>query len=97
MQFIDAYLMAISTTVSQTFASLAIDGGRPLRSRPFAPRPSFSSDEVEAAKRALESSKVNYWTGDEGRQFEAEFAAFSGSRHSPSRDINLGKGAGEIH
>lgn len=28
------------------------------------------------------SNRVNYWTGDEGRQFEREFAAWSGSTHA---------------
>jgi hypothetical protein len=63
-------------------AQLAIEGGRPLRERPFAPWPSFSKGETEAVARVLESGKVNYWTGDEGRQFETEFAAFTGSKHA---------------
>ena len=74
--------MAISTTVSQIFKNLAIDGGKPLRSRPFAPWPSFSVDEIQAAMHVLESGKVNYWTGDEGRHFESEFAAFTDSKHA---------------
>ncbi len=28
----------------------------------------------------LNSGKVNYWTGDEGRKFEEEFAAVAGCR-----------------
>ena len=65
-----------------TQTQLAIDGGPPLRTRPFAPWPSFSSEEIAAATRVLESGRVNYWTGDEGRQFEAEFAAFTGCKHA---------------
>jgi dTDP-4-amino-4,6-dideoxygalactose transaminase len=61
---------------------LAIDGGRPLRRRPFAPWPLFSREEVEAVARVLESGHVNYWTGEEGRHFEREFAAFTGCRHA---------------
>ncbi|HTD54988.1 MAG TPA: DegT/DnrJ/EryC1/StrS aminotransferase family protein [Silvibacterium sp.] len=61
---------------------LAADGGHPLRTRPFAPWPSYSREEIEAATRVLESGKVNYWTGSEGKQFEAEFAAFTGSKHA---------------
>ena len=30
----------------------------------------------------LRSGKVNYWTGEEGRRFEEEFAAFTGSKHA---------------
>ena len=72
--------MTISTT--QVSQQLAIDGGRPLRSQPFAPWPCFASDEVDAVSRVMQSGKVNYWTGEEGRLFEAEFAAFSGSKHA---------------
>jgi dTDP-4-amino-4,6-dideoxygalactose transaminase len=61
---------------------LAINGGKPLRSRPFAPWPSFSADEIDAVERALRSGKVNYWTGNEGRQFEAEFANFTGNKYA---------------
>lgn len=60
---------------------LAIDGGRPVRQRPFAPWPFFEEDEVAAAAATLRSGKVNYWTGEEGRAFEQEFAAFAGCRH----------------
>jgi dTDP-4-amino-4,6-dideoxygalactose transaminase len=43
-----------------------------------APWPYFAPDEIAAAVRVLQSGKVNYWTGDEGRQFEREFAKFVG-------------------
>src|SRR5579864_3590288 len=65
-----------------TLSDLAIFGGAPLRSEPFGPWPYFARDEVSAASRVLESGKVNYWTGDEGRAFEREFAAFCGSRYA---------------
>lgn len=74
--------MAISSTAAPALTRLAIDGGESLRSRPFAPWPSFSADEIQAATRVLESGKVNYWTGDEGRYFESEFAAFAGCKHA---------------
>lgn len=44
--------------------------------------PFFADNEVEAAVRVLRSGKVNYWTGSEGREFEKEFAEFSGCRHA---------------
>lgn len=44
----------------------------------FAPWPSFAEDEVQAAATVLRSGKVNYWTGEETRRFETEFAAFAG-------------------
>jgi dTDP-4-amino-4,6-dideoxygalactose transaminase len=37
--------------------------------------PVCAGDERAAADRVLRSGKLNYWTGDEGRQFEREFAA----------------------
>ena len=48
----------------------------------FAPWPCFERDEVEAAAAVLRSGKVNYWTGQEGRLFEAEFAQATGTKHA---------------
>lgn len=61
---------------------LAVDGGVPVRTTPFAPWPFFERDEIEAATAPLRSGKVNYWTGTEGREFEKEFASFTGCRHA---------------
>jgi dTDP-4-amino-4,6-dideoxygalactose transaminase len=47
----------------------------------FAPWPTFAQDEIEAVAAVLRSGRVNYWTGDEGRRFEAEYAAVVGRRH----------------
>ena len=47
----------------------------------FAPWPNFTDDEVDAVASVMRSNKVNYWTGQEGRTFEREFAAWAGSRH----------------
>jgi dTDP-4-amino-4,6-dideoxygalactose transaminase len=44
--------------------------------------PHFEPDEVEAAADVLRSGKVNYWTGQEGRLFEAEFAQATGTKHA---------------
>lgn len=49
---------------------------------PFSPWPSFSEEEVEAVSRVMRSNRVNYWTGDECREFEREFAEWTGSRHA---------------
>jgi len=62
--------------------ALAIDGGRPVRVTPVAPWPHFGCEELEAAARVLRSGKVNYWTGEEGRTFESEFAAYVGCDHA---------------
>jgi dTDP-4-amino-4,6-dideoxygalactose transaminase len=48
----------------------------------YAPWPVFAEDEIEAVARVLRSGKVNYWTGEEGRAFEREFADFAGTRHA---------------
>jgi dTDP-4-amino-4,6-dideoxygalactose transaminase len=40
--------------------------------------PHFAEDEVAAAAAVLQSGKVNYWTGEEGRSFEKEFAEYIG-------------------
>ena len=49
---------------------------------PFSPWPSFSQEEADAVSRVLLSNKVNYWTGQEGREFEREFAAFAGTEYA---------------
>ena len=49
---------------------------------PFAPWPSFSVEEADAVRDVLLSNKVNYWTGQKGREFEKEFAAFAHSGYS---------------
>ena len=50
----------------------------------FSSWPSFADIEVEAVKRVLMSNKVNYWTGDECRKFEKEFADWVGVNFSVS-------------
>lgn len=51
---------------------------------PFPPWPAFSEEEAEAVSRVLLSNRVNYWTGEECRAFEAEFAAWCGASHAVS-------------
>jgi dTDP-4-amino-4,6-dideoxygalactose transaminase len=48
----------------------------------FSPWPNFSSEEADGARRVLVSNRVNYWTGEESRQFEKEFAVFSETRYA---------------
>lgn len=45
----------------------------------FSHWPSFTSEEASAVQSTLLSNKVNYWTGSECREFEKEFAAWTGS------------------
>ncbi|GER19502.1 DegT/DnrJ/EryC1/StrS family aminotransferase [Variovorax boronicumulans] len=49
---------------------------------PFSPWPSFTAEEADAVQRVLLSNKVNYWTGEECRAFEKEFAAWTGAAHA---------------
>ena len=48
----------------------------------WAPWPHYEDDEVEKVTSLLKSGKVNYWTGDEGRQFETEYAQYLGRKHA---------------
>ncbi|NYT84328.1 DegT/DnrJ/EryC1/StrS family aminotransferase [Pollutimonas harenae] len=49
---------------------------------PFSPWPSFTEEEANAVRDVVLSNKVNYWTGQEGREFEKEFAAWSQSEYA---------------
>ncbi|MBC3924656.1 DegT/DnrJ/EryC1/StrS aminotransferase family protein [Pseudomonas lurida] len=49
---------------------------------PFSPWPSFTEDEANAVRDVILSNRVNYWTGEECRGFEQEFAAWCGTRHA---------------
>lgn len=49
---------------------------------PFSPWPSFTQQEADAVAQVLLSNKVNYWTGQECREFEKEFAQFAQTRYA---------------
>lgn len=49
---------------------------------PFSPWPSYTDEERDAVAAVLMSNRVNYWTGDECRSFEREFAAWTGTAHA---------------
>ena len=55
---------------------LAIEGGEAVRQAPFPPWPCYGTDEIEAVSSVLVSGRVNYWTGEECRKFEREFAEY---------------------
>jgi dTDP-4-amino-4,6-dideoxygalactose transaminase len=54
----------------------------------FSSWPFFKEEEANAVKNVLLSNKVNYWTGNECREFEKEFAVWSNSKYA----IALGNG-----
>jgi dTDP-4-amino-4,6-dideoxygalactose transaminase len=61
---------------------LAIDGGTPVRSRPFPAWPIFGKEEEQALLRALHSGKWGRLDGDEVAQFERRFADFHKAKHA---------------
>jgi hypothetical protein len=69
----------MATTVN---AADVLSGDANRRAVLFAPWPYFAPDEIEAAVAVLRSGNVNYWTGEEGRLFEKEFASFAGCKHA---------------
>jgi len=46
----------------------------------LSPWPVYDQDEIDAVAGVLRSGKVNYWTGDIGKQFESEFAEHCGTK-----------------
>lgn len=55
---------------------------------PFSPWPSFTEEEANAVSDVILSNKVNYWTGQECREFEKEFAVWSDTKYA----VALGNG-----
>lgn len=49
---------------------------------PFSPWPAFTEEEAGAVNAVLLSNEVNYWTGQECRKFEKEFAIFSETEYA---------------
>ncbi|WP_034343467.1 DegT/DnrJ/EryC1/StrS family aminotransferase [Deinococcus misasensis] len=48
----------------------------------WAPWPQFEQDEIQAVTAVLQSGRVNYWTGQEARKFEQEYAEYLGVKHA---------------
>jgi dTDP-4-amino-4,6-dideoxygalactose transaminase len=49
---------------------------------PFSPWPSYSEEEARLVSKVILSNKVNYWTGNECREFEKEFAAWCDTKYA---------------
>ena len=62
--------------------TLAIDGGIPVRTEPWPAWPVLGEAEIAAAESVLRSGRLSYWTGQEGRSLEREYAGFLGRRHT---------------
>jgi dTDP-4-amino-4,6-dideoxygalactose transaminase len=54
----------------------------------FSSWPSFTQEEADSVRDVLLSNKVNYWTGNECREFEKEFSTYSNAQYS----VALGNG-----
>ena len=61
---------------------LAIDGGPPVRSTPMPKWPSPSAAQIESVNAVLRSGRINYWTGDQGRSLERDYATLLGVNHA---------------
>ncbi|MGM0494373.1 MAG: DegT/DnrJ/EryC1/StrS family aminotransferase, partial [Armatimonadota bacterium] len=72
---------------------LAVDGGEPIRTEAFPPWPYFEEDSVEAAIEPIRTGKVNYWTGNVGREFEQKFAEWEGTEYA----ISTANGTTALH
>jgi dTDP-4-amino-4,6-dideoxygalactose transaminase len=70
------------STSAAAWSKLAIEGGPSLRIKPFAAWPYLQADDIESSVAVLRSGKLNYWTGDEGRLFEKEYAEYTGTKHA---------------
>lgn len=64
-----------------THPPLAIDGGTPMRERPFAPWPVVDDEAIEAVSDVLRSGHLTYWAGPHGRALERAYALALGRRH----------------
>ena len=53
-----------------------------MKNSSFSPWKPFADEEVDAACNVLLSGKVDYNTGNEGREFEKEFATWCGARYA---------------
>lgn len=67
-----------------TSISADMQKDNPMLNESFPPWPSFTQEEANAVSDTLLSNKVNYWTGDVCRQFEAEYADYFGLRYAIS-------------
>ena len=53
-----------------------------MTSKKTSPWPVYEQDEIDAVSTVLSSGKVNYWTGENGGEFECEFAGHCDAKYS---------------
>ena len=61
---------------------LALHGGMPVRNKRLPAWPYFAEDEIATVADVMRSGSVNYCTGEQGRQFENEFADACCTKHA---------------
>lgn len=61
---------------------LAIDGGAPVRTAPFAPWPVFDEATTQAVTDVIRSGRLTYWAGPHGRALERAYADSLGRAHA---------------
>ncbi|GAB6187888.1 DegT/DnrJ/EryC1/StrS family aminotransferase [Thermopirellula anaerolimosa] len=74
--------MPLDYLLEESADRLASEGGSPAIARTLPTWPAFDEEEIAAAAAVLRSGRVNYWTGDQTRRFEEEFADAVGCRHA---------------
>ncbi|NLG14586.1 MAG: DegT/DnrJ/EryC1/StrS family aminotransferase [Lentisphaerae bacterium] len=72
---------------------LAIDGGKKVYEGSFPGWPSFDPASYDKVVDILKSGKVNYWTGDIGKKFEAKWAEYLGVKNA----ISVANGTAALH
>ena len=75
-------LQVHSLLTSPSENELAIKGGQQIVDYTFPGWPHYEQDEIDKVRDVLYSGKVNYWTGDIGREFENQFANYFGVKHA---------------
>lgn len=53
-----------------------------MKDHNFSSWPSHTREEITAVSSVLTSNKVNYWSGEQGKKFEIEFAKWIGSEYA---------------
>ncbi len=74
-------------------ATLAIDGGTPVRTKPFPRWPVYGEEEIELIARILRSGDTHLTRSTVTRDFEARFAEWCGVKHA----ITCNSGTSAIH
>jgi dTDP-4-amino-4,6-dideoxygalactose transaminase len=62
--------------------ALAIDGGTPVRTAPMRRWPAPAAEEIAQVTEVLRTGRLNYWTGEQGRELEREYALTLGRKHA---------------